>query len=317
MADEKKGDSKEEKKGGADGFEIVMMWLILGAIAYGLLTNVSGWLRGDKDFGESSFGQFLYERFGIDLGQRGVGQQTIKGGIPVDINGDGIVDGYTIEGRRGLVGIDRDGDGIIDEYVDMNEARQQTIWKRFWADPSWSNAWRIIQTTGWLWAIVVWGQLILYGFSAIMLAIGVYIARNSRKLEKSLPKPEITNPLAVLVLKEKGHHIPSEDDDITKRWKSIQAKIGGDIADGWKTAILEADIMLDELLDINGYRGDTIGDKLKAVDPADFLTLNQAWEAHKIRNAIAHEGEGFILTSREARRVIGLYEAVFKEFDLI
>jgi hypothetical protein len=56
---------------------------------------------------------------------------------------------------------------------------------------------------------------------------------------------------------------------------------------------------------------------LKNADPAHFRTLQYAWEAHKIRNAIAHEGQDFTLTHREARRIVGLYEAVFREFEYI
>jgi len=85
----------------------------------------------------------------------------------------------------------------------------------------------------------------------------------------------------------------------------------------WKLAILESDIMLDELLDKSGYHGVTMSDKLKQVDKSDFNTIDLAWEAHKIRNMVAHEGSEFAINSREAQRVIKLYEQVFKEFKYI
>ncbi len=80
---------------------------------------------------------------------------------------------------------------------------------------------------------------------------------------------------------------------------------------------MDADILLDELLDSLGYRGDTMGDKLKQVERSDFNTIDLAWEAHKIRNRIAHEGSHMQLTDREARRAVNLFEQVFKEFHLI
>jgi hypothetical protein len=101
------------------------------------------------------------------------------------------------------------------------------------------------------------------------------------------------------------------------RWDQVITHIQSDNPSDWRLAILEADIVLDDLLDRLGYVGDTIGDKLKAADPAHFRTLNAAWEAHRVRNAIAHEGQDYILTQREARRVINLYESVFREFDYI
>lgn len=101
------------------------------------------------------------------------------------------------------------------------------------------------------------------------------------------------------------------------RWDDVIAHIQSENASDWRLAILEADIVLDDMLDTLGYIGDTMADKLKAADPAKFRTLNSAWEAHKIRNAIAHEGQEFTLTHREGLRVINLYESVFHEFDYI
>ena len=80
---------------------------------------------------------------------------------------------------------------------------------------------------------------------------------------------------------------------------------------------MEADILLDELLDAMKYRGESIGEKLKKIELSDFTTLDLAWEAHRIRNQVAHEGSEFLLSDREARRVIKLYEEVFKEFQYI
>jgi hypothetical protein len=112
-------------------------------------------------------------------------------------------------------------------------------------------------------------------------------------------------------------------DDLSKselknpKWQRVQEHINSDNPSDWRLAILEADIILDELLDSLGYIGDTIGDKLKKANKGDFVTLNDAWEAHKIRNAIAHQGSDFILTQREALRIINLYRVVFEEFDYI
>ena len=102
-----------------------------------------------------------------------------------------------------------------------------------------------------------------------------------------------------------------------KKWERVQSHMASQNESDWKLAILEADIMLDELLDVSGYKGDTMGEKLKQVDKSDFNTIDMAWEAHKVRNMIAHEGSDFAMSEREARRVVGLYEAVFKEFRYI
>ena len=100
-------------------------------------------------------------------------------------------------------------------------------------------------------------------------------------------------------------------------WEKILKNLESIEESGWRLAILEADIMLETLLDNMRLPGETMGDKLRAVEKSDFTTIDNAWEAHKIRNQIAHEGGTFILNQHEARRVIGLYRTVFEEFKII
>ena len=101
------------------------------------------------------------------------------------------------------------------------------------------------------------------------------------------------------------------------RWKYIKGLIESSEQSDWRQAIIEADIMLDELLTKKGYVGNSIGDKLKTANPAHFHTLNDAWEAHKVRNDIAHRGSEFQLTDHIAYRTINHYENVFREFNEI
>ena len=100
-------------------------------------------------------------------------------------------------------------------------------------------------------------------------------------------------------------------------WNSIRSKLLSDAPSDWRLAIIEADIYLDRVLDQKGYYGDTLGDKLKQVDPEKLPSVQIAWEAHKVRNRIAHDGAGFILTMPEARRVLSYYEIVFRDLEVI
>ncbi len=112
--------------------------------------------------------------------------------------------------------------------------------------------------------------------------------------------------------------VQSEDIPRTQlRWSRVLDQTNASTPESWRLAILEADIMLNELLDLQGYRGETMADKMKRVDRATFNTIDDAWEAHKIRNLIAHAGAAHEISSREARRVIALYERVFREFKYI
>ncbi len=104
---------------------------------------------------------------------------------------------------------------------------------------------------------------------------------------------------------------------VNKKWAKVVEHVNSDNEANWRLAIMEADIMLEELLGLLGYQGQTVADKLRSVNRGDFKTLDMAWDGHKIRNTIAHEGSDFQLPQREARRVIGLFEKVFTEHGFI
>ena len=84
----------------------------------------------------------------------------------------------------------------------------------------------------------------------------------------------------------------------------------------WKLAVIEADNLLLDLLSQLGFKGEGIGEKLKSTTQENFPPLPQAWEAHAVRNNVAHQSD-FPLSGREAKRVIALYEGVFRHFDYI
>lgn len=101
------------------------------------------------------------------------------------------------------------------------------------------------------------------------------------------------------------------------RWIQIQNHIASHNQSDWRVAILEADILLYDMLNQMGYPGDSVGEMLKQADPSSFITLQDAWGAHRIRNTIAHEGANYELTRGEAERAIRLYQRVFEEFYFI
>ncbi len=101
------------------------------------------------------------------------------------------------------------------------------------------------------------------------------------------------------------------------RWEMILGLASSQNDSDWRRAILEADIILASLLKDKGYPGDTLGEQLKNANPLQFTTIDQAWEAHRMRNAIAHLGEAFPLSERDMRTTIDQYRRVFEEFDYI
>jgi len=120
--------------------------------------------------------------------------------------------------------------------------------------------------------------------------------------------------------KEKHHFaepVRKDGGEKRERWEVVEEHVRSDRPADWRLAIIEADTILEEMLKRMGYEGESLGERLKVVEPSDFTSIQSAWEAHKVRNQIAHEGSGFELSHREAKRIIGLYEQVFKEFEYI
>lgn len=104
---------------------------------------------------------------------------------------------------------------------------------------------------------------------------------------------------------------------INPQWEHIMMLAGGPHEGDWRRAIMEADIMMSNMLTARGYQGATVADQLRQANPIQFTTLDLAWKAHKVRNEIAHQGESLTLTERTARATVDLYRRVFEEFDYL
>ncbi|MBY0376606.1 hypothetical protein K2P96_01400 [Patescibacteria group bacterium] len=124
---------------------------------------------------------------------------------------------------------------------------------------------------------------------------------------------------------EYAHHLAIREkkkqtgDMVSKnpRWVEVIHYIFSPNQNDWKLAIIEADSMLEALLTDLGFKGATLGDKLKSADRDKFQNLTAAWEVHTVRNQIAHEGTAFEISQYEAKRIIALYEQIFREFAYI
>ncbi len=118
-------------------------------------------------------------------------------------------------------------------------------------------------------------------------------------------------------IKNHGNGSMTQLNQSKKRWENITLRMKSHNEADWRLALIECDILLDEMLKKMGYSGNSLADKLKLVEKSDFHTLDDAWEAHKVRNRIAHSGSGFHLSYSEAERVFTLYKNVFEEFYFI
>jgi hypothetical protein len=96
-------------------------------------------------------------------------------------------------------------------------------------------------------------------------------------------------------------------------WSGITDHLNSQNPNDWRLAVIEADIMLEAALERAGFPGVTIGEKLKQANKNTFRSLQDAWQAHKVRNDIAHTGNDFVLTKRIADETLMRYKKVFDE----
>lgn len=156
----------------------------------------------------------------------------------------------------------------------------------------------------------IW-KIIAFILSLLALAGIIYNSWQIRAI--NLEERPIFNPTP----EEKASLAIEESKGENEKWKNITKRTSSSNPSDWRLAIIEADVILGDLLRSLGYQGESIGEILKSLDKSDFLPLDEAWEAHRVRNSIAHGDSRFALNERETKRIIGLYERVFREFGLI
>lgn len=102
------------------------------------------------------------------------------------------------------------------------------------------------------------------------------------------------------------------------QWQFVLDHINSENPAEWKLGILEADNMLDEILEAEGYTGATVAEKLKSMNRKRLTAYDELWDAHKLRNQIAHGGAiEMDLSKKVARDTITNFGKAFKELGYI
>lgn len=97
------------------------------------------------------------------------------------------------------------------------------------------------------------------------------------------------------------------------RWLSIEQQLKrGDVA-SYQLCILNADKLLDQALKDLGTKGQTMGERMKMTK---WTNANAVWEAHKLRNRIAHEPD-VTIEYDAARRALAGFKRGLKDVGAI
>ncbi|HET8574734.1 MAG TPA: hypothetical protein VFM02_01005 [Candidatus Paceibacterota bacterium] len=163
-------------------------------------------------------------------------------------------------------------------------------------------------------------EVFLSFLSIFFMLVIIYVVIQRNRLfmrENALHKTESEEPKKVEEEKKEEEGEEKEEKSSHPRFDRVLEHLNAGNEAQWRVAIIEADNILYEILRRAGFPGETLGEMLTNANPQAFRTLEDAWEAHKIRNMIAHQGFDFRLNRHEAHRVINLYKKVFEEFDYL
>lgn len=139
----------------------------------------------------------------------------------------------------------------------------------------------------------------------LLIAIILIIIRIREDIQESLKisvKNVVTNGL------------PKEE--MNKTWQAILNKLESENDSDYKLAVIEADKILDDSLKRLGYQGEDMGERLKQIKFNQLSNIDELWQAHKVRNRIAHEPD-FQLTQTQAKRAIEIYQRAMQDLKAL
>lgn len=130
------------------------------------------------------------------------------------------------------------------------------------------------------------------------IALAIFFFRKAKKIKSSFP--------------DKKARQVARPEIFNEHWQAVLNHLDSGNEGEWKLAIIEADKLADDLLIQKGYEGESMAERLSMINKRELKSLDLLWEAHKIRNRIAHK-LNFKINRSEALRVISYYEEALKD----
>lgn len=158
---------------------------------------------------------------------------------------------------------------------------------------------------------VLWNVLVVVGYCVAFFFLYLYIYASIGTGKMTAIETQR------MQAHEKAFAMKREGTVQSSRFVQVREHIESENPNDWKHAIIEADIILDKALKQLGYAGISLGERLRSITPTMLATIDDAWEAHKVRNHIAHGGADFVLTHKIAKDTIIRYERVLGELGML
>jgi hypothetical protein len=158
-----------------------------------------------------------------------------------------------------------------------------------------------------------WSVVGVVSMLATIICIAIIVFALVRLIEIQIyDDKEIDHEIHLALLRQK-----ERERNANPRWHYIQTLIESPNDSDWRVAIIEADSMMEEILKEKGITGTTVSELLEGAKDSGYRSIQDAWDAHLVRNQIAHEGLDFPISQVEGRRVIKLFQNFFEELRVI
>jgi hypothetical protein len=158
-----------------------------------------------------------------------------------------------------------------------------------------------------------WSTIGIISVILSIICIAIIIFSLVRLIEIQIyDKKEIEHEINKALAKQK-----EIDRNANPRWHYVQTLVESPNSSDWRVSIIEADSMMEEMLKEKGLSGNTVSELLEGAKGSGYRSIQDAWDAHLVRNKIAHEGTDFPISQIEGRRVIKMYQNFFEELGVV
>jgi len=100
-----------------------------------------------------------------------------------------------------------------------------------------------------------------------------------------------------------------------KQWAKVLKRLDTAKEADYKLAVIEADGLLNDILNKMGYKGETMAKVLEQINATILPDIEQIWEVHKVRNNLVHDPD-YELSLEQARKILGVYEKSFRTLEM-
>ena len=118
---------------------------------------------------------------------------------------------------------------------------------------------------------------------------------------------------AIITFSKRGGNI--DVDKYRVRWLAVEQSLVRENESSYHLSVLNGDKLVDQALLDRGFKGQTMGDRLKSAKEK-LTRRNDIWDAHKLRNRIAHEPDVKV-SYEDARKALGGFKQALEDLGAI